>query len=183
MVGPEWRWRTWWICWAVHANLQCSSLSAKPSIKCWLQRAGRFHALWEGTRRLLPPWAFHYFSSWSRLALLNVVIKNFQTSAGVAVGVCQNCLFSPDRFCLCFCMYFPCMPRGIKSWLETYSFYAWITLIFSARGSSFFSTALLLVCWDSLIACKSFSCPPKLIFFSMSSDFCLNMDSYRANLS
>lgn len=77
-----------------------------PPTKSWLQRAARFHALWEEAHRLLLPWAYRYISSWSRLALLN--ITNCQTPAGAAVGICQNCLFSPDRLCLCFCVYFPC---------------------------------------------------------------------------
>lgn len=72
-----------------------------------------------------------------------------------------------------FLYIFPLHVSEIKSWLETYSFYAWITPIFSARGSSFFLTALLLVCWESLIACESFFCPPKLILFSKNFDFCL----------
>lgn len=130
-------------------------------------------ALWAETRRLSLPWACRYISSWSPLPLLNVVIKIFWTPAGAAVGVCQNCLCSPDHFCVRFCTYFLCMQSGIKSWLETYSFYARITPIFSARGSSFFLTALLLVCWESLIACESFFCPPKLILFSKNFDFCL----------
>lgn len=143
-----------------------------PPTKCWLEAAVRFCTLWAETHWLSLPWAFRYISSWSPPALLNVIIKNFQTPAGVAVGVCQNCLFSPDHFCVCFCTYFLCTRSGIKSWPETYSFYAWITSIFSARGSSFFSTVLLPVCWESLLSCESFFCPPKCALFPVISNFC-----------
>lgn len=47
----------------------------------------------------------------------------------------------------------------------------------------FFPTVLLLACWESLIVHKSFSRPPKLMIFSLSSNFCLNMGSSRANFS
>lgn len=80
--------------------------------------------------------------------------------------VSQNCLISLPVF-----LYFPCTESGIKSWLETYSFNAWISSIFSARGSSFFSTVLLLACWESLIVHRSSSRPPKLMIFSPSSIF------------
>lgn len=110
-----------------------------PSTKCWLEAAVGFRALWAETLCLSLPWAFRYISSWSPPALLNVIIKNFQTPAGAAVGVCQNCLFSPHHFCVCLCTYFLRTRSGDKK-----------------------------LTWDLLVICLNyfnFLCPRLLVLF------------------
>lgn len=167
-AGLSWTWGTGWVCWAVPANLQ---LCLCQSIKCWAQ-GGEIQIFW-GETQDFTIWALHLLPGFAQ--------SHYQNPTNPRGGFLKTAFF--PQISLPAFLYFPCTDSGIKSWLETYSFNAWISSIFSARGFSFFSTVLLLACWESLIVHRSFSCPPKLMIFSPSSILCLNMDSFRANFS
>lgn len=162
VVGLPWRWGTGWVCWAVPANLQLC-LSVKPVHEVLSSEWWKPQDFW-GETQDFTAWALHL-----QLILPGFARSRYQNPTNPRGGFLQTA-FAPQISLPAFPC-FPCTGSGIKSWLETYSFNAWISSIFSARGSSFFSTVLLLACWESLIVHKSFSHPPKLMIFPQAQIF------------